>query len=176
MKKVAVLILLSILLSGCITQKKCAERFPPVESTRDSIRDSLVFQDRLVPLYVASDSGYLKAWIDCQNSKPVITQMTQGGGTHIRTGLTQSGAVFTFTARIDSFAVFKAVRDRSYYQKVYSGKVVVKVSYMKTGWDWFQIYGFRIGTTIILLILLIWFITKKWRVILGALKLTRTLS
>jgi len=59
MKNIAILIVL-ILFSSCVTQKKCVKRFPPetIKVRYDSIviKDTVIYKDKLVPYYIKGDT------------------------------------------------------------------------------------------------------------------------
>jgi hypothetical protein len=58
--KTLIPILIMLVLGSCVTQKKCNSKFPPSTNTsvHDSIiiRDSIVYKDRLVPVYIKGDT------------------------------------------------------------------------------------------------------------------------
>lgn len=99
------LILFSIIISSCVTQKRCYSKFPPTTSTttNTTVRDSIVYRDKLVevkipgktvrdsvpipcppppPSYVPdtaraeTDYASAKAWFDYPNIKIELEQKT----------------------------------------------------------------------------------------------------
>lgn len=61
------LIAVPVFLTGCITQQKCNDRFPPVVSVKDSIvyKDSIVEREKLIT--IPADSSWYEALLECDS-------------------------------------------------------------------------------------------------------------
>ncbi len=75
MKPGFLIVLMAALLSGCITQKRCAERYPSAERSTVFIQHDTVtsVKDSLIPL--PADSGLIKALLECQDGKVVVKEI-----------------------------------------------------------------------------------------------------
>jgi hypothetical protein len=139
------LIVLGILISGCNPSKYCPKYgYLKIESADTVYKDSIVVRDSIIRIAVASDSGYLKAWIECQKGKPVITQIIEAKpGQHAIPYFSIEGNVLTSGCRIDSFAVYKAVRNKEVYRSMKTNQVYVKITNHITGWQNFRLWAFN---------------------------------
>lgn len=78
--------LIMVMLSSCVTQRRCNEKFPPIETytSKDStyVKDSIVYQQVEVPVYIKgdtvlkNDTVYRDWFTGLINSKPVYAETT----------------------------------------------------------------------------------------------------
>lgn len=154
-------VLTGIILAGCNPQRYCQTRGYFQQVGNDTIiRDSIVERETLVPYYVASDSGYLKAWIECVNSKPVISQIETSNGNNIQQSATIKDNYIVVKSKIDSFAVFTKYREKEVYQKLKTSQTVVKVTNVLTRWQGFWIITGKICFSILVVGLVLWVVWK----------------
>jgi hypothetical protein len=68
------LILGLLLLTGmsCVTQKKCNAKFPPTTTTEtiETVRDSIVYKDKLVPYYIPGETVHDSVPVPCPPPPP----------------------------------------------------------------------------------------------------------
>ena len=69
------ILLLAALMSGCISERRCAEKFPPAERSDIFVQHDTVtcMKDSLIPL--PADSGLIKALLECQDGKVVVKEV-----------------------------------------------------------------------------------------------------
>lgn len=75
------IIIASIILifSGCITQKRCQERYPCTGGTDSIIRTYTVFIPHDTIIQIPADSSYIEALIDCRGKTARLMQIVQYG-------------------------------------------------------------------------------------------------
>ena len=71
------ILLLAALMSGCITEKRCSERYPVAERSTVLVQHDTVtsVKDSLIPL--PADSGLIKALLECQDGKVVVKEILE---------------------------------------------------------------------------------------------------
>lgn len=159
MKQILLLTSAILLLIGCSPQRYCQNRGYFQQVGNDTvIRDSVVIRETQIPVYIASDSGYLQAWIECVKSKPVITQITSyEAGNHVKPPMVSiEGNVLTAKCKIDSFAVFAAYREKNVYRQLKTSQTVVKVTNILTKGQSFWIITGKILFSVGLVALVLW--------------------
>ena len=148
-------------LAGCNPQRYCQNRGYFQQIGNDTIiRDSIVTRETMVPYYVASDSGYLKAWIECVKSKPVISQIETSNGQNIQQSVIIRDNYIKVMAKIDSMAVFLKYREKEVYRNLKTSQVVVKVTNHLTKWQGFWIITGKICFSIIIVGSVLWIVWK----------------
>ena len=77
MKPGFLILLLAALMSGCISEKRCAERYPSAERSDVFVQHDTVtcVKDSLIPL--PADSGLIKALLECQDGKVVVKEILE---------------------------------------------------------------------------------------------------
>ena len=91
--KYILIILVSFLFFGCVTQKRCNEKFPPQSFTKDSIvyRDKLVYKDTTIYVPILGGTVY----------KDTVVYIDKN------TGLTNSKKIYAFTSLAEASAWVK---------------------------------------------------------------------
>src|SRR5512133_505468 len=78
MKRLLLLLIPALMLTGCNPTKYCPKHGYFQQIGNDTTyRERIVERERIIEVPVASDSGYLRAWIECVKNKTVITQVTE---------------------------------------------------------------------------------------------------
>ena len=101
------ILLLAALMSGCISEKKCAERYPPAERSTVIVQHDTVtsVKDSLIPL--PADSGLIKALLECQDGKVVVKEILSiKPGKRVIPFFSVQNNVLTTGAKIDSSSIF----------------------------------------------------------------------
>ena len=55
---VRISILILVLLTGCVTQRRCLKKFPPIVSIDTVIKDTTIYRDTTVYVYLPGDTVY----------------------------------------------------------------------------------------------------------------------
>jgi len=158
------LVIISIYLSGCITQNACNRKFPPQVVIHDSICHDSIVKDSLIRIPSPTDAALMKAYIDCSNGKPVIkTIIEYVPGKRTSSDISMDGNILTLDCKVDSGSVV------THYLKVhirdYRGVLETKsvpVNYI-TGFQWFEIWGFRIYAILTVLMILFFAVKKLFK-------------
>lgn len=164
MKKIFLSALILIMLSSCVTREKCDRMFPPQVTVK---HDSIVTQikhDSVIRM--PGDSAWLKALIECQNGKPVITTIANNQQTGSNSLKPQISYIYKdnwlkVDCKVDSQKVYLTWTEK--HVMVSNEKTVVhetKVNYI-TGWQWFQIWGFRILVILLVAAIAIMYFANK---------------
>lgn len=142
MKKIIVIGII-ILFSGCITQKKCQERYPCTGGTDSIVRTNTVFIPHDTIIQIPADSSYIEALIDCQGQTAKLMQIVQyGSGNKVKPPkITMTGNIIRAECKFDSaniaFRYYEKHIDK--FEKT-SKTVIVKENYIT------KIQGFWIIT------------------------------
>ena len=137
------LLFIVVLTASCITAKRCARFYPPQITKTDSVKVTVseTLHDTIIE--VASDSSWLKAWIECDSSgKATIKELLgyRAGKRAQLPGISLHNNILTADCRCDSVAIHAILKDR---EKVIEHKSevtvippAVQVKFIP-GWMWF---------------------------------------
>jgi len=134
MKRILIFLLLLIIGTSCVTQKRCNEKFPQVASTiiKDSIvyRDSIIYKPIIVEVKIPGDTVTKETIVYLNkglvNSFPLIAETTfakaiaQVVNSKLTLNLYQKDT--TYNQRYDS-----VVKEAYYWKERYNSKEVTKV-------------------------------------------------
>ena len=78
-KPLIISLIVILLFGSCVTQKKCASKFPPqvIRERYDSIsiKDSIIYKDRLIPYYIKGDTQFIEKLIPIDvDISPIILE------------------------------------------------------------------------------------------------------
>jgi hypothetical protein len=126
-----IIIIFSILLiiaSACNPSKYCPKHGYFEQIGIDTFyKERIVERERMIEIPVASDSGYLRAWIECQKNKPVITQVIDyKPGAKVKPSVTISGNVLTSKCIVDSAKVYTLLKERDTIRESRTTQTIVK--------------------------------------------------
>lgn len=158
------LVVLCYWLSGCVTLKRCNEKFPPQITTKDTISHTEIITRHDTMLLTLPDSAGWTAYFECRknaigNYVPFITNQhtTSGKNIHVNTSQsgTQTGLNVNVECKSDSLKnvitlLEKTIKDYRAREKT----TIQKVNYV-TGWQWFQIWSGRIFLGLLLIALIV---------------------
>ena len=159
------ILLLAALLSGCISQKRCAERYPVAERSTVFVQHDTVtsVKDSLIPL--PADSGLIKALLECQDGKVVVREILSiKPGNRVVPFLLLKNNVLTTGAKIDSSSIYFAWKETHIRESRIESMTIEKPVYKVTGLQNFLIWSGGIAWAIILILVgtkLIWMYFKK---------------
>lgn len=151
------------LLASCSPAKWCAKHGQaPVASIDTFYRDSIVTRDSLVRIVNPADSSSLLALIECREGQAHLVELLNyKPGSHVSASATITHNILKVGCRVDSFAVYTTYREKEVFKQIRTGKVVVKITNVLTGWQWFQIWVGRIAI-LVLLIFVAWKLAARW--------------
>ena len=115
MRKFIVLILLAVIMASCMTEEKARKRFPCPSLTFFKIQRDTIEKLKVVETVIPSDSGWIKALIQCDSNGQAyirqIQELKNGKKTKpfIKIG---KDNVITAGASVDSQAVYTAFKER----------------------------------------------------------------
>jgi hypothetical protein len=159
------ILLLAALLSGCISEKRCSERYPPVERSDVFVQHDTVtcVKDSLIPL--PSDSGLIKALLECRDGKVVIKEVLElKPGKRVVPFLNLQNNILTTGAKIDSSSIYFSWKETHIRESRTESTTIEKPVYQVTGLQNFLIWSGGIAWAVVLILVgvnLIRFYLKK---------------
>ena len=153
MKPGFLILLLAALLSGCISERRCAERYPPAvrsdvfvqHDTVTCVRDSLI----LLP----ADSGLIKALLECQDGKVVVKEILEvKPGKRVVPFLQLKNNILTTGAKIDSSSIYFSWKETHIRESRIEFTTIEKPVYKVTGLQNFLIWSGGIAWVIIVIL------------------------
>ena len=150
------ILLLAALMSACISEKRCAERYPPAERSIVFVQHDTVtsVKDSLIPL--PADSGLIKALFECQDGKVVVKEILEiKPGKHVVPFFSVQNNVLTTGAKIDSSSIYFAWKETHIRESRIESRTIEKPVYKVTGLQNFLIWSGGIAWAIIVMLLAI---------------------
>jgi len=165
MKPGFLILLLAALMSGCISEKRCAERYPPAERSDIVVQHDTVtcVKDSLIPL--PADSGLIKALLECQDGRVVVKEILEAKpGKRVVPFLTLQNNILTTGAKIDSSSIYFSWKETHIRESRIETTTIEKPVYKVTGLQNFLIWSGGIAWAAVLILIggnLIRFYLKK---------------
>lgn len=167
MKDISICFLVIILISGCATQKRCEQKFPPQIVRTDSVitKTQTIYRDTTIFVYLPGDTVY-----------DTVHVILRDGIANSRASIHESDLAWSKAQVVDGVLIHElrmkdtalavmienAIRESATLTEKSTGETrIVKENYL-TGWQWVQIYFARIAA--LLLGLFIGFIIIKYRI------------
>ncbi|MFZ4523928.1 MAG: hypothetical protein ACOYNC_19665 [Bacteroidales bacterium] len=150
------ILLLAALMSGCISEKRCAERYPGAERSTVFVQHDTVtsVKDSLIPL--PADSGLIKALLECQDGKVVVKEILSiKPGKQVIPFFSVQNNVLTTGAKIDSSSIYFAWKETHIRESRIESKTIEKPVYKVTGFQNFLIWSGGIAWAIIVVLVAI---------------------
>jgi len=147
------ILLLAALISGCISEKRCAERYPPAERSDIFVQHDTVtcVKDSLIPL--PADSGLIKALLECQDGKVVVKEILEAKpGKRVVPFFTVQNNVLTTGAKIDSSSIYFSWKETHIRESRIESRTIEKPVYKVTGLQNFLIWSGGIAWAIIVIL------------------------
>jgi len=148
------ILLLAALLSGCISEKRCSERYPPVErSDVFVLHDTITcVKDSLIPL--PSDSGLIKALLECRDGKVVVKEILKvKPGKRVVPFINLQNNILTTGAKIDSSSIYFAWKETHIRESRIESTTIEKPVYKVSGLQKFLIWSGGIVWAVILILI-----------------------
>ena len=153
MKPGFLILLLAALMSGCISERRCAEKYPPVERSDVFVQHDTVtcVKDSLIPL--PSDSGLIKALLECRDGKVVIKEILEvKPGKRVVPFLNLQNNILTTGAKIDSSSIYFAWKETHIRESRIESRTIERPIYKVTGFQNFLIWSGGIAWVIIVIL------------------------
>jgi hypothetical protein len=147
------ILLLAALLSGCISQKRCAERYPVAERSTVFVQHDTVtsVKDSLIPL--PADSGLIKALLECQDGKVVVKEILEvKPGKRVVPFFSVQNNVLTTGAKIDSSSIYFAWKETHIRESRIESRTIEKTVFKVSGFQNFLIWSGGIAWAIIVIL------------------------
>lgn len=165
------LIILFFSIQSCVTQKRCAEKFPPVASI---IRDSTVVITEHVydtTITLKPDAGTITALIECDSqNNALIKEITKANGERVKLNMrvTKNDKALhaIFDCQVDSMGIYLAFKTHDTTTKVNSVETKLKIQEVEKQLSWWdgtkvKFGGYAIGTIAALVTSLFLYIAWK---------------
>ena len=156
MKPGFLILLMAALMSGCISEKRCAERYPVSERSTVFVQHDTVtsVKDSLIPL--PADSGLIKALLECQDGKVVVKEILSiKPGKRLIPFFSVQNNVLTTGAKIDSSSIYFSWKETHIRESRIESKTIEKPVYKVTGSQNFLIWSGGIAWAIIVVLVAI---------------------
>ena len=156
MKPGFLILLLAALMTGCISEKRCAERYPPAERSDIFVQHDTVtcVKDSLIPL--PADSGLIKALLECQDGKVVVKEILEAKpGMRVVPFFSVQNNVLTTGAKIDSSSIYFSWKETHIRESRIESKTIEKPVYKVTAFQNFLIWSGGIAWAIIVVLVAI---------------------
>jgi len=147
------ILLLAALMTGCISEKRCSERYPvPIRTDVFVQHDTVTsVKDSLIPL--PADSGWLKALLECQNGKVVVKEILEAkSGKRVIPFFSVQNNVLTTGAKIDSSSIYFAWKETHIRDSRIESRTIEKPVFKVTGLQNFLIWSGGIAWAIIVVL------------------------
>ena len=166
MKPGFLILLMAATVSGCISEKRCAERYPVLVKTELTVQHDTVtcVKDSLIPL--PSDSGLIKALLECRDGKVVVKELLEmQPGKRVVPFLTLQNNILTTGAKIDSSSIYFSWKETHIRESRIESTTIEKPVYKVTGLQNFLIWSGGIAWAVVLILvgvnLLRFYLKKK---------------
>jgi hypothetical protein len=88
MKKILIFLSLAMVMASCVTQKRCFEKYPCASGADTIIKDSIIFDQRVIidTLVIPSDSSLLEILFGCDSLNRVyVRSLNERSNTSVKT-------------------------------------------------------------------------------------------
>ena len=161
MRRIALLLALSIAATGCVTQKRCNMKFPPsiVERVDSVVVEKEVVRDTTVYIYLPQDTIIKHDTVvvtkQGANSKPVVTEgrWSKAVAQVVNGLLTQT--LYEGTADSIAITLNGVIRERDYYKELSSYREETRIEYQNTKFANFTIWFFWAFVAVVIVLLLV---------------------
>lgn len=153
-KPALLILLLTALFSGCISEKRCSEKYPPAERSDVFVQHDTVtcVKDSIISL--PSDSGLIKALLECRDGKVVIKEILEvKPGNRVIPFLNLQNNILTTGAKIDSSSIYFSWKETHIKESRIESTTIEKPVYKVTGLQNFLIWSGGIAWVIALILI-----------------------
>lgn len=155
MKKYLLLAMVIIIITGCVTKRRCMEKFPPSIVTEDSvtISEKIVYKDSIITL--PADSSWLTALLKCDSTGNVYLSQLLNYQSGNKVGVPVikiRDNIIKVECQVDSLQIYLLLKEK-YLTKVH--KTTVKQTIHENFWN--------VKNVLIILLIFVWlfYLAKK---------------
>lgn len=163
MKKIFWLIILSILLSSCVTQKRCNLKFPVSRDSLVVVETTIVEKIRDTIIYLPADNSSATIHLKADSTGIIIQSIETTSGTNLAPpNIKLKNNTIYVDCKVDSMAIYFHLKDRLTVRsktETVTKTHIEHVNYL-TSWQWFQVWLGRL-LLLFLLLILIFLIIKQ---------------
>ena len=147
-------LVITAMMTGCISQKRCAERYAVPVKTELSVQHDTVtcIRDSLIPL--PADSGLIRALLECRDGKVVVREVLDvKPGRRVVPFFSLENNVLTTGAKIDSNSIYFAWKETHTRESKTEIKTIEKIVFRVSGFQNFLIWSGGIAWSILLILI-----------------------
>lgn len=148
-----------LILSGCVTEKRCYEKYPPVVNSSDSSSNQVSehVQDSSYITRLPGDSSWIKLYIECNEYGQALIRQIESykAGKKVSVPeVTITGNVLTAKCKVDSLEVYNRIKKTFKTEIKSSDRKVKETKYINvlTRNQRWQIAGFWIESALLIII------------------------
>ena len=148
------ILVIVVLMNSCISQKRCAERYPVPVKTELSVQHDTVtcIRDSLIPL--PADSGLIRALLECRDGKVVVREVLEvKPGKRVVPFFSVEKNVLTTGAKIDSSAIYFAWKETHTRESKTEIRTIEKIVFRVSGFQNFLIWSGGIFLAILVMLI-----------------------
>ena len=152
-KSIFLILLMAALLPGCISEKRCSERYPPAEHSDVYILHDTVtrVKDSLIPM--PADSGLIKALLECKDGKVVVKEILEARpGHHVVPFINLQNNILTTGARVDSSTIYFSWKETHIRESRMESRTIETTVYKVSGFQNFLIWSGGIAWAVLLIL------------------------
>ena len=154
MNRIKLILLIAILLTGCISEKRCAERYPLAERSDILIQHDTVICVKDSLIFLPADSGWLKALLECQDGKVVVKEILEvKPGKYVVPFLSLQNNVLTTGSKIDSSSIYFAWKETHIRESRIESRTIEMPVFKVTGFQNFLIWSGGIAWAIMVILI-----------------------
>lgn len=149
------------MLTSCITQRRCNEKYPPETSQKDSVYNTHYESIRDTAIPVAPDSSMIKMLVRCDSlGQAYLSQLIsyQAGNNISIPKVTLSHNILTANCKIDSMAVYAKLKDKYGLEVRYKERTIIQKVNELTPFQKFAIKAFWVYTCLLIITILLFVI------------------
>ena len=152
-KSILLILLLAALLPGCISEKRCSERYPPAQRSDLYVQHDTVtsVKDSLIPM--PADSGLIKALLECRDGKVVVKEILEARpGHHVVPFINLQNNILTTGARVDSSTIYFSWKETHIRESRMESRTIETTVYKVSGFQNFLIWSGGIAWAVLLIL------------------------
>ena len=152
-KSILLILLLAALLPGCITEKRCSERYPVAERSTVFVQHDTItsVKDSLIPM--PTDSGLIKALLECRDGKVVVKEILEARpGHHVVPFINLQNNILTTGAKVDSSSIYFSWKETHIRDTKVESRTIEKTVYKVSGFQNFLIWSGGIAWVIMVIL------------------------
>lgn len=162
-----IILALILILTGCVTERRCNEKFPPAVISADStVENSYLYdQDSSYITKMPGDSSWIKLYIECNEYGQALIRQVEGYKAGQKVGVPEvqiTGHILTAKCEVDSLEVYNRIKKTFKSDTAFHGRKAEGIKYINrlTTSQRNQIAAFWIESAL-MIIIISFFIKRK---------------